>query len=372
MRILYCIPNLEHGGAERQLSYVAAELAGMGHEVHVASRGGGPNLERMLSAGVVWHDLRTNKRDQRNNFSKQPRVVQAFETFVRLVTLIRTLRPNLVQTILPAMDILGGAAALLTRTPWVLKEGSSSLIYTTYRRYWLRFVFGRLSHTVISNSTHARDYWRQVRDTRRLHIIPNGLPLDQISEANERGMNGFKFGPDEKVVLYGGRIDLGKNVEALLEALARISEEVPFTAIVCGEGAHRGRAEQMAHELGIADRVIFTGNVDNLWSLMKRADVFVSLSRCEGSPNVVLEAMACGCPLVVSDIPGHREILDEQTALFVRLENPAEAAEAIRSVLIDATAARSRAAAAHPKATQRPIEATARQYEQVYLGLLAH
>ena len=57
MRLLYCIPDLEYGGAERQLSYLAAELARMGHEVHVASRRGGPNLERLKSAGVVWHPL---------------------------------------------------------------------------------------------------------------------------------------------------------------------------------------------------------------------------------------------------------------------------------------------------------------------------
>ncbi len=55
----------------------------------------------------------------------------------------------------------------------------------------------------------------------------------------------------------------------------------------------------------------------SVWALMKKASVFVSLSAYEGCPNTVMEAMACGCPIIVSDIPEHREILDEQSALFV-------------------------------------------------------
>jgi glycosyltransferase involved in cell wall biosynthesis len=125
----------------------------------------------------------------------------------------------------------------------------------------------------------------------------------------------------------------------------------------------------MARELGIAHRVVFTGYVDNLWDLMKRADALVSLSRFEGCPNVVLEAMACGCPLIVSDIPAHREILDEHSALFVDLKDPDEAASAIRTTLFGGDAARRRASAARVRVAGRSIEGTARLYEQLYLSL---
>ena len=91
-------------------------------------------------------------------------------------------------------------------------------------------------------------------------------------------------------------MDAGKNVEGVIAALARVAAEVQFVALMCGDGPSRPHLERMTRELGIADRVVFRGYVDNLWDLMSGADAFVSLSRFEGCPNVVLEAMACGCP----------------------------------------------------------------------------
>lgn len=370
MKLFYCIPDLGHGGAERQLSYLAAEMARMGHEVHVASYRGGPNLGRMESAGVVWHRLAEDGRRGSVTFFGLTRLVRTFVILFRLVGLLRKLRPDVVQTILAPMDILGGAAALLTRTPWVLKESSSSLIYTTYRRYWFRFAFGSLSDAVVANSAGGYDYWRPACKRRPLQMIPNGLPLDEIAKTDSGRVSGFAFGRDEKVVLYAGRVDIGKNVEDLIAALARIAGEVPFKAVICGDGSHRRQVEQMARKLGIADRIVFKGYVDNLWELMKRADAFVSMSRCEGRPNVVLEAMACGCPLVVSDIPAHREILDERTALFAGPDDTDAIASALKATLLRSDAARVRARAARIKASGWTVETMARLYEEMYLNLL--
>lgn len=368
MRLLYCIPDLEYGGAERQLSYLAAEMSRMGHEVHVASYRGGPNLDRMKSAGVVWHRLGGPGSPALS--VGLTGLVRAFVLFFRLVKLILKLRPDIIQTILAPMDILGGAAALLTRTPWVLKECSSPLIYTADRRYWFRFAFGRLSNVVVANSADGYHYWRSAGKGRPLQMIPNGLPLDEIAQSDSSRISGFTFGPEEKVVLYAGRMDLGKNVEAVVAALARIADEVKFAAVICGDGPRRRNVEQMARELGIADRLVFTGYVDNLWDLMKRADAFISMSRCEGRPNVVLEAMACGCPLIVSDITAHREILDERTALFAGPDAPEETALALKATLLCSDAARRRASAARVKAAGWPVETMTRRYEELYLNLL--
>ena len=86
-----------------------------------------------------------------------------------------------------------------------------------------------------------------------------------------------------------------------------------MVGILCGEGPQRSELEVMRHKLGLDADVHFTGHLPaaSVWALMKKASVFVSLSAYEGCPNTVMEAMACGCPLVLSDIPAHREILDE-------------------------------------------------------------
>ncbi|MCA1616328.1 MAG: glycosyltransferase, partial [Acidobacteria bacterium] len=237
-------------------------------------------------------------------------------------------------------------------------------------RYRVRFAFGRLADAVVANSAGGYDYWSPARDGGSLRVIQNALPLDEIAESDAALVSGLAFGPEVKVVLCAGRIDLGKNVETLIAALARIADEVPFVAVVCGDGSRRRHVERMAHDLGVAHRVVFTGFVDNLWDMMKRADAFVSLSRFEGCPNVVLEAMACGCPLVVSDIPAHRELLDERSALFADPEDPDEAAAALKATLLCGDAARRRARSARVRVTGKTVKAAARLYEQLYLSLL--
>src|SRR3569832_913115 len=102
-------------------------------------------------------------------------------------------RPDVVQTILAPKVILGGAAALLTRTRWILKESSSSLIYTTYRRFWFRFAFGRLSDAVVANSAGGYDYWAPACRRRPLQLIPNGLPLGELAESDAGRVGGIAF-----------------------------------------------------------------------------------------------------------------------------------------------------------------------------------
>jgi glycosyltransferase involved in cell wall biosynthesis len=264
---------------------------------------------------------------------------------------------------------MGGAAALLTGTRWVLRESSSAPLYAKGLRHRLRLSLARMADAVVSNSAGGDAYWRGASGAPPLHVIPNAIPFDEIAAgAGAARAPEFGFGPGVKVVLYAGRMDEGKNVEGVLAALARVAEEVPLAAVMCGDGPSRPRLERTARELGLAGRVVFQGYVDNLWELMRGADAFVSLSRFEGCPNVVLEAMACGCPLVVSDIPAHRELLDERSARFADPDDTARAAAELKATLMFGGEARARAARA--MAARRPVEATARLYERLYLGLL--
>ncbi len=352
MKILYCIPTLGNGGAERQLSYLAGELQRTGHEIHIASSRGGPNLDRLMSDGVHCHHV--------GGVSNRDPMI-----FLRLMRLMRRLRPDVVQTILAPMDIMGGAAALITRTPWILKESSSARLYADGLRQKFRSALGRRADRIVSNSAGGDAYWQSVRGAPRC-VIRNAIPFAEIDRAASGFKSGVARGNEEKVVLFAGRLDSGKNVRTLILSLAEIAHEVPFIALVCGDGPRRQSLERLARKLGIAHRVVFTGYVSNVWTLMKGADAFVSLSRFEGCPNVVIEAMACGCPLVLSDIPAHREILDGKAASFVDPDDPAEAAKAIKAVLNDGTAARVRARTALANAAEWRVEQIAQLYKRVY------
>ena len=103
--------------------------------------------------------------------------------------------------------------------------------------------------------------------------------------------------------------------------------------------------------------------------MLRRADVFVSLSRFEGFPNAVQEAMACETPLVVSDIPAHREFLDDSAARLVAGEDAGTVAAAIVDCLRCRDAARARAAEALRRTARWSPENVAAQYDALYREL---
>lgn len=357
MRILYCIPTLEHGGAERQLSYLATEMASRGHDVHVASVRGGVNLERMTSNGVRWHCV-----DGSGNYS--PRIL------LRLIRLIRQLKPDIMQTNLTLMDVVGGVAALVTGTRWILKESSSSELYASGWKNRVRKTLGRRADAVISNSKAGEAYWQSVRG-QRSYLIGNALPLSEMNSVKAELPATLAVTPEQKVLLFAGRLDAPKNVQNLIVAFSYLVHQLPIVGVICGDGPYRSGLEKMARDLGVEQHVIFTGYVADLWPIMKRADVVVSLSRLEGCPNVIIEAMALGRPLIVSNIPAHREILDETSALFVDPDAPAEVAGAIRSTLLEVAASQARALSAQARASLWTLTDAGRLHERAYLEVQA-
>jgi glycosyltransferase involved in cell wall biosynthesis len=270
------------------------------------------------------------------------------------------------------MEIVGGLAALTARTPLVLSERASAGAYPMGVKTLGRRAIAELATAVISNSAKGDDYWRRRlgRRTRR-HVIPNGLPLAEIDAVAPAVPEGIGITSDEKLVLFAGRFDPQKNIERLLSALQVVLARCDVRVLCCGVGSLRGQIDAWIARHGLGGRIQVLGFVQDLWGLMKRSAVVVSPSLFEGSPNVVLEAMACGVPLVVSDIPEHRELLDERSAWLVDPQSVAQTAAAIEAALRDPTGAAARARVARGRIAEFDARAVARRYHDVYLDILS-
>jgi glycosyltransferase involved in cell wall biosynthesis len=359
VKVLHCVPSMAGGGAERQLTYLTGELVRLGWDVHVAVIQDGPNSTRLEATGATIHRLRSL-----GNYD--PRILR------QLIGTIGRVKPDVVQCWLLQMEVLGGLASLLTGTPWVFCERASEEAYADSLKMWLRVKVGRLATAIVSNSQTGDRYWAMRTDDRvRRCVIPNCLPFAEIAATPPAAL-GDDLTSGEPVVLVAGRMEAQKNFETFVRALRRVVADRPVQAICCGDGSLRGAIERLVEENGLADRVRIVGYVSNLWSLMKRADVTVSVSWFEGSPNVVLEAMACGCPLVVSDIPTHRELLDEDAAVLVDPGDPSRVAAAILRALSDPEAARKRARTAQERVQRYSLSTIAQEYADLYRELAVH
>lgn len=115
------------------------------------------------------------------------------------------------------------------------------------------------------------------------------------------------------VVLTAGRLHQIKDFSTLLRAFARLENDTGLRLVILGEGGERAALESLAAELGIAERVSLPGWKRNPFALMRRARIFVVSSRAESLCNVLIEAMACGCPVISTvggDVNGPQEILE--------------------------------------------------------------
>lgn len=359
MRVLHCIPSMQGGGAERQVTYLAGALRTLGCDVHVALNAGGSNFDALREAGATIHLL-----NLRGNHD--PRVI------LRLRRIISRVKPDVIQCWLTQMQIAGGMAAMIAGIPWVLSERASAAAYPRTFKNMLRARMGSAASAIVSNSAAGDRYWaaRGSERTAR-YVIPNALPLQELAAVQPASPAETGVSPDEALVLFAGRFDEQKNAAAFVHAVRRVRASRPLRALMCGDGPLRADIEKLVVGLGLESTITVAAYTSQLWRLMKRADVFVSTSLFEGSPNAVLEAMALGCPLVVSDIPEHREILDERYAILACPHDPDALASGIESVMLDRETARRRAAAAAGGSYARAPLFVAGKYLEVYRDVLA-
>jgi glycosyltransferase involved in cell wall biosynthesis len=346
------------GGAERQLAYLAGPLRAYGWDVHVALVSGGPNLPRLQAGGAVVHCLHTA-----GNYD--PRLAW------QLGRVIGRVKPALVQVWFVQMELVTGALAEMLRIPWVMSERSSELAYPPTLKNRLRIVMGRTADAIISNSWGGDAYWRSRAARVPRFVIPNALPFDEIDAARPSLPASCPAGPDDAVVLFAGRFGEEKNIAVLHESVREIVRRPRTIALLCGDGPLLAAARERVRADDIADRVFLPGYVDDLWPLMKRADVVVAVGRFEGRPNTVLEAMAAARSLVVSDIPAHREILDTESAAWANPRDPRSVAAAVIQVLENPSVAVRRVAVARARAAEWSLAGAAAQYDQAYRHVLA-
>lgn len=358
-RVLHCIPSMGGGGAERQLTYLASALSAFDWEVHVAIGSEGPNLERLRASGARIHQLAGFAHHD-------PLLVW------RLLQLVRRIRPQLVQVWLLQMEIAGAIAATLTDVPWILSERSSELAYPRTWKNRLRIAAAARAAAIASNSPAGDAYWAAQRGVPDLRVvIPNALPLREIDAVVPADAATLGFPHAARIVLFAGRLIAEKNVDTLVQAVRTVLAATPdAVAVFAGDGPLAARLRSAAAADSVGSRMAWPGYLASPWTWMKRADVFVSVSRFEGHPNTVLEAAACGAPLMLSDIPAHRAVFDERCAMFAPVDDPGAIACAIAGVLADPEAARARASAARERVGHLDAMTIAARYDQLYRQVL--
>jgi len=357
-RIAIFMPSLAGGGAERMMLRIAGCLADRGHAVDVVVIHGHGPLAPYVPQGVRLVHLRV----RHNALALLP-----------LARYLRAERPRvLMSTLLPSNFLAAVARGLASpSTRLVLRQANTFSQTATnggFRHRWavpvlIRWAYRRADTIVAISRGVAADLATHCRLPRaRIRVIYNpAVSPDVLSESHDdKALEGFE--PGVPVVLGVGRLIAQKDFTTLIRAFAEVVRERPARLVILGEGERRGELETLCRGLGIGAHVRLPGFVANPYPYMRRASVFVLSSRWEGFANVVVEAIACGTPVVSTDCPhGPGEILEDgRHGTLVPPREVAPMADAIRGQLA------AEAGAPAPGAIERfHIRRIIPQYEEV-------
>jgi glycosyltransferase involved in cell wall biosynthesis len=173
-------------------------------------------------------------------------------------------------------------------------------------------------------------------DLKKISTIYNPVVSKELIRQSKKEVEHQWFKEKEFPIILGvGRMVPQKNFSLLIRAFARVNKDRLCKLVILGDGKERHHLQQLVHAYDLSNHVDFPGFVDNPYAYMARADIFVLSSDVEPLGNVLIEALACGCPVVSTDCPsGPAEILQHgQYGPLVPVNDEKALAEAILSVL---------------------------------------
>jgi glycosyltransferase involved in cell wall biosynthesis len=181
------------------------------------------------------------------------------------------------------------------------------------------------------------------------------------------------FAEDKPIALAAGRLVAIKDYATLLAAFARMRAARDMRLVVLGEGPLRGALEAHAASLGIARDVAFLGFAKNPFKYMARASVVMQASRAEGLPGVLIQAMACGAPVVATDCDhGPREVISHrEDGFLVPVGDAAALADHALQLLVDPALRERIVARARQTARRFSTTSSLRRYEAAITGEVA-
>lgn len=326
------LPNFDGGGAERAFVNLARGIAELGHRVDlVVGTAAGP-LRSEVSPLVRVVDLAAS------------RLVFALPGLIRY---LRSERPDLVYSALEEAGILAllarrisGVAAKVI--PSIRNTLSDEARQSSPKRKLLlrlaRWLYPSADAVVAVSKGVAKDAAGVLHlPLASIRVIRNPTLTPDLRAAAMQPVDHPWFAPKSAPVILGcGRLAPQKDFATLIEAFARVRAIRPCKLVILGEGPLRQDLARLAGELGVAADVAMPGFDANPYRFMEKCDVFVLSSVFEGSPNVVVQALACGAPVVSTDCPsGPDEILQGVArGKLVPVGNPERMAAAI-SLFLD-------------------------------------
>jgi len=335
LRITFVISSLGNGGAERVISTMANYWTEKEMLITLITLDTNetdfyrlhPNIKR-IGLGLISIS---------DNIYKT--IINNIKRITKLRNAIECSSPDIVISFMDKNNVLTLLATRGLGLKVIVSERSDPVQNLTNRSWrWLRRVVYPWADMIVAQNQQVKQWLEEIFAGTKVVVIPNPIKLEN-AETESVSLHEV-VGRKENIrsVVAMGRLGVEKGFDILIKAFAEVVHaNTQWQLIIFGEGEERHALEQLISKLNLSERVYLPGRVTNPMRFLKQADLFVMSSRFEGFPNSLLEAMACGLPVVSFDCPsGPRAIIrDGVDGMLVPPENIEALVDAMTTLMSD-------------------------------------
>jgi len=322
-------------GASNATFHIGKELAAMGHKIIVLTSSFKKKIGYDYENGmIIFRCPAIRKKTSESNIVEMFSFVVSCFFFIPWIVLKHKVQAGIIFFSFPCGP-LGLLLKIFFNIPYIISlrggdvPGNEKKLDKIHKilKPLRRFIFKK-SQAVVANSEGLKQL-AQKADPIDISIIHNGIDTDFFSPSNSTKNN------KEFELLFAGRLSEQKNLPFLLKQVAEFQNKHngKIKLHIAGDGPLKQQIQDLSKNLGIADCITWHGWVDKnkIVSLCQKLDCFINPSLCEGMPNTVLEAMACGLPVIASNVPGNNTLVkDKENGYLFDLDD----GEKIQEILI--------------------------------------
>tara|TARA_R110001583_G_scaffold19603_7_gene76552 strand:- start:20282 stop:21421 length:1140 start_codon:yes stop_codon:yes gene_type:complete len=317
-KVLIVISNMEFGGAQRQIVELVNNIDKNKFELHVCSLSNYVPLAEQFNRGTSLHII--NKKSKFD-----------FSVVFKLIKLIREHRFDVIHSYLFDAEIAARLAGKMANTGITVIGSERNANYTLkpiQRKAYL--LTKNLVSNIIANSQSGADYnaSQTQQPKHKYHVVYNGVDTIRFTIRDKNNIrNTLGIAQNKKLIGMFASFKQQKNHPFLISALEKLKEKGDnFTLLLVGEMLHGGlhgsdeyteKVKQQIADSNFSEDVIFLGNKDNIEEIYPACDFTVLPSLFEGTPNVVLESMACGVPCIATNVSDNNKIIEHKKSGYI-------------------------------------------------------
>ena len=304
-RILFTIPNFDTAGSGKALFNIATRLDKNIFEPHICCfHNKGDYFNTVNSTGIPTHIFQTTT-------PMKPRF-KGILTCFRIARYFKQLNMDLIHSFHYAPDYSEALAAKIAGIPWIYTKKNMNWGGKSKNGWKLRTVLA--NHIIAQNKSMISWFFS---NSKKISLIPRGVDINHFSpkSKNLNLLEQLLIPKSEKVILTVANLVPVKGIEVLLDAFELLSKNNDnITLLIVGENNNEygTTLKKKSKRMKFNHKILFIGKVQNIVDYYSIADIFIlpTLKKGEGCPVSLLEAMACGLPVLASDIPGIQDILE--------------------------------------------------------------